>query len=297
MKIILTVITLLFLTSPLAWANSLLVLQTDFGLKDGAVSAMKGVIYQVDQTLVISDVTHEIPPFNIWEASYRLMQVLSYWKAGTVFVSVIDPGVGTERKSVVAKLKTGQYVVTPDNGTLTHLADRFGIETLRKIDEKTNRLKGSELSHTFHGRDVYAYTGALLASGKIKFSEVGPIISEPATSLKFTKASFEQGILSGNIPILDPQYGNVWTNISSDLAKKMQLQVGENYRVQIYDNKRLIYNRIIPYSRTFSAVAKGEDLIYINSLLDIAFAINQGNFAKARRIQSGSSWMVKISRP
>ncbi len=158
----------------IAYADNALILQTDFSLKDGAVSAMKGVAFGVDHNLKIFDLTHEIPPYNIWEGAYRLYQTASYWPQGSVFVSVVDPGVGTDRKSVVLKTKNGQYFVSPDNGTLTLVAESLGIESVRQIDEKTNRLKGSEKSYTFHGRDVYAYTGARLASGAITFEQVGP---------------------------------------------------------------------------------------------------------------------------
>ena len=114
-----------------AFASEALVFQTDFGLKDGAVSAMKGVAFGVDRTLPLQDLTHEIPAYNIWEASYRLYQTLNYWPKGTVFVSVVDPGVGTDRKSVVLKTKSGHYIVSPDNGTLTLVAEHFGIEAVR----------------------------------------------------------------------------------------------------------------------------------------------------------------------
>ncbi|GAA6808807.1 hypothetical protein HpHCM72_13380 [Helicobacter pylori] len=155
-------------------ASNALILQTDFSLKDGAVSAMKGVAFSVDSNLKIFDLTHEIPPYNIWEGAYRLYQTANYWPQGSVFVSVVDPGVGTKRKSVVLKTKNGQYFVSPDNGTLTLVAQTLGIDSVREIDEKANRLKGSEKSYTFHGRDVYAYTGACLASGAITFEQVGP---------------------------------------------------------------------------------------------------------------------------
>src|SRR6266496_5102461 len=91
--------------------NKIVVFQTDFGLKDGAVSAMKGVAMSVSPDLKLFDLTHEIPAFNIWEGAYRLEQTVSYWPAGTVFVSVIDPGVGTNRKSVVLKTNSGQFIV------------------------------------------------------------------------------------------------------------------------------------------------------------------------------------------
>src|SRR5690625_4637302 len=154
--------------------RKLLVLQTDFGLCDGAVSAMYGVALSVDRNLKIYDLTHEIPEYNIWEGSYRLYQTITYWPEETVFVSVVDPGVGTDRLSVVAKTADNQYIITPDNGTLTHIANNFEIVAVREIDEKVNRLPNSGESYTFHGRDIYAYTGARLAAGVISFEEVGP---------------------------------------------------------------------------------------------------------------------------
>src|SRR6195256_4670450 len=119
--------------------NRIVVFQSDFGLKDGAVSAMKGVAMGVSPDLKLFDLTHEIPAYNIWEAAYRLQQTMPYWPAGTVIVSVVDPGVGTERKSVVMKTGAGQYIVTPDNGTLTLIAESLGIAEIRQIDEVVNR--------------------------------------------------------------------------------------------------------------------------------------------------------------
>src|SRR6476646_5280525 len=127
--------------------NKIVVFQTDFGLKDGAVSAMKGVAMGVSTELKLFDLTHEIPAYNIWEAAYRLEQTVPYWPTGTVFVSVVDPGVGTLRKSVVLKTKTGQYIVTPDNGTLTLIAASQGIAEIRQIDEALNRRRNSGESY------------------------------------------------------------------------------------------------------------------------------------------------------
>ncbi|VTS12583.1 S-adenosyl-l-methionine hydroxide adenosyltransferase [Streptococcus pseudoporcinus] len=150
-------------------SNTLLVLQSDFGLVDGAVSAMVGVALQEDQGLQVHHLTHDISPYNIFEASYRLFQTINYWPEGTTFVSVVDPGVGSKRKSVVALTKNNQYIVTPDNGTLSYIKKHIGIEAIREISEVKNRRKNTEFSYTFHGRDVYAYTGAKLASGHIAF--------------------------------------------------------------------------------------------------------------------------------
>ncbi len=162
---------LLFLAAA-AQARAPLVLLTDFGTQDGAVSAMKGVAYGVSQDLLISDLSHENP--SIFAGAYRLYQAEQFWPAATVFVAVVDPGVGTERLSIVLKTRTGHYFVGPNNGLLSLVAERDGIEGLRQIDEHVNRRPGSEESHTFHGRDVFAYTGARLAAGVISFEQVGP---------------------------------------------------------------------------------------------------------------------------
>ncbi|MCK5736239.1 MAG: SAM-dependent chlorinase/fluorinase, partial [Spirochaetaceae bacterium] len=140
--------------------NKVLAFQSDFGLLEGTVAQMYGVALGVDLNLKLLDITHNIEAFNTWDASYSLFQTCPVFPPGCVFVSVIDPGVGTARKSVVALTKSGHYIVTPDNGTLTHINKHVGITALREIDETVNRLKGSEKSHVFHGRDVYAYTGA-----------------------------------------------------------------------------------------------------------------------------------------
>ncbi|MDU1106753.1 MAG: S-adenosyl-l-methionine hydroxide adenosyltransferase family protein, partial [Enterobacter sp.] len=226
-KTLATLFLLTCLGSSSAYADNALILQTDFSLKDGAVSAMKGVAFGVDHNLKIFDLTHEIPPYNIWEGAYRLYQTASYWPQGSVFVSVVDPGVGTDRKSVVLKTKNGQYFVSPDNGTLTLVAESLGIESVRQIDEKTNRLKGSEKSYTFHGRDVYAYTGAKLASGHITFEEVGPELSvDQIVELPVVETIIEDHLVKGAIDILDVRFGSLWTSITREEFYKLEPAFG-----------------------------------------------------------------------
>jgi hypothetical protein len=288
-------IFLSFFAAP-AWPQAALVFQTDFGLKDGAVACMKGVAFGVDPNLKMFDVTHEIPSYNIWEAAYQLKQTVPYWPAGTVFVSVVDPGVGTARKSIVAKTKTGHYFVTPDNGTLTFIAEDLGIAEVRQIDENVNRLAGSEKSYTFHGRDVYAYTGARLASGVIMFEQVGPALEPQVVMIPYEKARFENGAVQGNIPILDAQYGNIWTNIDEATFKQLGIDYGAMVSVQIKNAGRIVYTGRMPYARTFGDVAVGRPLLYINSLLNVSFAVNQNSFAKIYKIGSGPDWQVRIKK-
>jgi len=271
-----------------------LVFQSDFGVKDAAVASMKGVAFGVEPQLQMHDLTHEIPTFNVWEAAQRLEQTAEYWPSGTVFVSVVDPGVGTERKSVVLRTKSGHYFVTPDNGTLTLVAEKLGIDDVREIDEAINRRKNSEQSYTFHGRDVYAYTGARLAAGVISFEEVGAELPEKVLSIEYEKARFENGVLYGNIPILDIQFGNIWTNISRDVFKKRGLKQGQLAEVKITQSGKLVLNKNIPYHPTFGEVELGEPLLYLNSLNNVSLALNQASFAEKYKIGSGADWSIEI---
>jgi len=285
-----------FITSISFCQNKIVVFQSDFGLKDGAVSAMKGVAMGVDSSLKLFDLTHEIPAYNIWEAAYRLEQTIPYWPAGTVFVSVVDPGVGTDRKSVVLKTKAGHFIVTPDNGTLTLISESEGIEAIRQIDEAVNRRKGSEQSYTFHGRDVYAYTAARLASGTISFEQVGKLLDNKVVSIPYQKATIENKMIKGTISILDIQYGNIWTNITTDIFKQLNAKPGDNLHVVIYKNKIKKYEGNMPYAETFGAVAKGKPLLYLNSLMQVSFALNMANFSEVHKIYSGSEWTVEVSK-
>lgn len=287
----------LLLILPLTWvltseaSSGIVVLQSDFGLRDQAVAAMRGVIASVDRDLSVHDLTHEIPAFDVWEASYRLAAVIRYWPAGTVFVSVVDPGVGTKRKSVVARTRSGHYVVTPDNGTLTLVADGVGIEALREIDEGKNRLPGSRGSYTFHGRDVYAYTAARLASGKISFADVGPVLPG-IVRLPYQRPVRKGESAIGTIDVLDPQFGNVWSNLPRVLIEHMGSP--RSLSVCIAEAGRRRYAATLPLVHTFGDVPLGAPLAYFNSLGNLALALNQGSFATRFAIGSGPDWRLVV---
>jgi S-adenosylmethionine hydrolase len=280
-----------------AHADSALVLLTDFGTSDGAVSAMHGVAYGVDPKLVVSDLTHQIPDYDIWLGAYRLYQTANYWPQGSVFVAVVDPGVGTARKSVVLKTKAGRYFVGPDNGLFTLIAERDGVAELREIDESVNRLAGSGESYTFHGRDVYAYVGARLASGQISYEQVGPPLpTDSVQRIAYQSPASDGTVLRGIVPVLDEKYGNVWTNIPKALFEQLQIQPGQLVQVRILKGKKQVAKVVAPYEHTFGGVEKGKPLVYLNSLLDVAVAISQGNFAQKYHVGSGPDWRVEVSK-
>ena len=208
--------------------NKIVVYQSDFGLRDGAVSEMKGVAMGVSPELKLFDLTHEIPAYNIWDAAYRLQQTVPYWPAGTVFVSVVDPGVGTARKSVVLKTKTGQFIVTPDNGTLTLVAETLGSERSGRSMSRSTGGRSRAIRYTFHGRDVYSYTAARLAAGVIRFDQVGPLLpKQEVVTIPYQRAVLADGVIRGAIPVLDVQYGNVWTNIPAELFNQLGVSFGD----------------------------------------------------------------------
>ena len=277
--------------------NKTLVFQSDFGLVDGAVSAMEGVALQVDPELKLHHLTHDITPYNIFEGSYRLFQTVNYWPEGTVFVSVVDPGVGTNRKSVVAKTKTGHYIVTPDNGTLTHLNKYLGIVALREIEESINRRKNTELSYTFHGRDVYAYTGARLAAGVITYEEVGkelPLSDIVELDVVETEYNAEEKSVKGCVDILDVRFGSLWTSISRDDFYQLNPEFGKRYEVSIFHENMLVYQNQVVYQHSFAEFPVGSPLLYINSVYRVGIAINQGSFARAYNVGTGTNWKIRI---
>lgn len=274
-----------------------LILQSDFGYADGAVSAMYGVALGVSPALRVFDLTHDIPQYDIWEASYRLIQTVSYWPRGSVFVSVVDPGVGSTRRSIAVRTAEGQYIITPDNGTLTHIKRMCGIEEARIIDESVNRLPNSGESYTFHGRDIYAYTGARLASGFISFAQVGPEVPvDSVIELPVVEPQREGDVITGTIDVLDVRFGSLWTNISRDLFAGLGVSHGGRVEVSIANNTRTLYKNIMVYAKSFADVNVGEPLLYINSLDCVAVAINQGSFSKAYNIGTGITWRIALRK-
>ncbi|HLR88497.1 MAG TPA: S-adenosyl-l-methionine hydroxide adenosyltransferase family protein [Atopostipes sp.] len=277
--------------------NKLLVLQTDFGLADGAVSAMQGVAYSVAPEVTISHLTHEIEPYNIYDASYRLLQTIDYWPAGTVFVSVVDPGVGSQRRSIVAKTKNGQYIVTPDNGTLSHVAKYVGLEEVKEINEAKNRLPHSEKSHTFHGRDVYVYNGAMLADNEAYFEELEKNVPvDSIVQLNIAEPTLQDGTIHGVIDILDIRFGSLWTNIPLELVEEAGIETGDTISVRIYHENIKKYDNQLLFGHSFADVAIGETVGYINSLINLAVAINQQNFSATYNIGTGNEWHIQVKK-
>ena len=274
-----------------------LVIQTDFGTGSLSVSAMHGVCAMVDPDLKVADGNNAVDQFNVLDASESLMYLLPYWPKGTVFVSVIDPGVGTARKSCVAKLKDGQYVVTPDNGTLTYIKERIGIESVREIDENVNRLKGSEGINIFHGRDVYAYCGARLAAGVIDFEGVGPeypvseIVEAPYIRPEKTDTQ-----VSGMINEAGEHFGLVGTNIPFEWLEELGMVYGDNVSVTILNGDTTVFDKTIPLAKSFGFVDVGQTLLLSSEMRTIMMAVNLGNAVTDYGIGFGPTWKMIVRK-
>lgn len=273
----------------------LLVFQTDFTYKEGAVSSMYGVVKTVDRELEIFDGTHELPQYDTWSASYRLYQSLAFWPKGTIYVSVVDPGVGTSRRACVAKTKNVYYVVTPDNGALTHVKKYMGIESVREIDETVNLLKNG--TSVFHGRDLFGYTAARLASGIIDFEGVGseyPV--DEIVEHKIYEPTVSDGVAEGIFEIDDPNFGNLWTNIPTSDFKKAGFQYGDMVSVSIRSAGKEVFADKVLFHQSFGFAEKGSPMIYNNELMKIAMAVSQGSFTGKFGLTYGPDQTVRFTR-
>ena len=249
-----------------------IVFMSDFGVANDAVAICKAVILGIVPDARIMDITHQVTPYSIEEGARLLQGVTPYYPAGTVFLVVVDPGVGTSRKAIVVKSKKGQYFVLPDNGLITPVIDRDGLESAREI-ANTDWMIQSPISSTFHGRDIFSPVAAHLAAGG-DFVLVGPEISQLVRLNPKTAIVTDQGI-AGDVIGLDDPFGSLITDIPGDEFKKLAYRFGD--KVPLLINKQLV---TLPYAKTFMEVPVGEALLYVDSRGRVGIAVNQGNYSK-----------------
>ena len=275
----------------------ILVFQTDFTYLEGAVSSMYGVVKTVDRELEIMDGTHQLPQYDTWSASYRLYQSLPFWPEGTIYVSVVDPGVGTGRRACVAKTSDGHFVVTPDNGSLTHVKRYIGIDEVREIDESVNRLQSTRGTSVFHGRDLFGYTAARLGSGIIDFEGVGPAYPvDEIVEHEILEPTVSEGLVKGIFEIDDPNFGNLWTNIPTEDFNRAGFNYGDRIRLIIEKAGKQVFDKVLLFEKSFGFVAKGEPMIYNNELMKVAVAVCEGNFEKSYDLSFGADVTVTFQR-
>ncbi len=253
-------------------ARPFIVFMTDFGAANDAAAICRAVMLGIAPEARIMDITHQVTPYSIEEGSRFLESVTPYYPAGTVFAVVVDPGVGTSRKAVIVKSKKGQYFVLPDNGLITPVLDRDGLEAAREITNP-NWMIQAPVSSTFHGRDIFSPAAAHLAAGW-DFTLVGPEVPQLVRLNPKTSSTTEKGI-EGDIIALDDPFGSLVTDIPGEEFKKLGYNIGDKIMVQI--NKKPV---VVPYVKTFMDVPVGDTLLYIDSRGRVGIAVNQGNYSR-----------------
>ena len=253
-----------------------IVFMTDFGTANDAVAICHAVMVGIAPRSRIMDLTHQVTPFSIEEGARFLAAVSPYYPPGTVFVGVVDPGVGTSRKAVIVKTKKGQLFVVPDNGLITPVVERDGLLSAREITNP-DWMIGQKISSTFHGRDIFSPAGAHLAAGW-DYTLAGPEVQQLVRLTIKTSTVTDKGI-EGDIIGLDDPFGSLITNIPGDDFKALGYNLGDKITVLL--NKKPFS---APYAKTFMDVPVGQPLLYVDSRGRISIAINQGNFAQTNKV-------------
>jgi S-adenosylmethionine hydrolase len=245
---------------------------TDFGTANDAVAICRAVIYGIAPSARLTDITHQVTPYSIEEGSRFLFGVSPYYPPGTIFLVVVDPGVGTSRKAIAVRSKKGQYFVLPDNGLITPVIDRDGLDSAREIANAQWMIQ-APVSSTFHGRDIFSPAAAHLAAGW-DFNLIGPVVPQLVRLSPKTSTSSDKGI-EGDLIGLDDPYGSLISDITGEELKQLGYNVGDKFVVLV--NKKPV---VVPYVKTFMDVPVGESLLYIDSRGRVGIAINQGNYAR-----------------
>ncbi len=259
-----------------ASSHSTIVFMTDFGTANDAVAICKAVILQIVPDVRIMDITHQVTPFSIDEGARFLAGVTPYYPPNTVFLGVVDPGVGTSRKAVIVKSKRGQYFVVPDNGLITPVIDRDGFDGAREITNPAWMI-GAGISSTFHGRDIFSPAAAHLANGE-DWTLAGPEVKEIIRLVSPTATLDDKGI-TGQVIGLDDPFGSLITDITADDFKQLSYGLGDKVTLKIAAKPYTM-----PFVKTFMDVPVGQMLLYIDSRGRVGIALNERDFSKTYKI-------------
>lgn len=264
-------------------------LLTDFGLKDDAVGLMRGAVLAIARDALVVDVCHEVPRFEVAAGARTIAESPGLYPPGTVFVCVVDPGVGTARRAIAARLADGSFLVGPDNGLLTEAIERHGPAEVRALENPA--FFRPDPDPTFHGRDLFAPAGGHLAAGK-RFEDAGPVVTD-WVRLPRQVARKEGEALVGAVVSIDEPFGNVWTDVPAALLKELGAEVGAaKLSVQLGDAPALV----VPLVRTFGDVPEKAPLAYLNSRGWLALALNMGDFARTQGVERGAPVRVTLAR-
>jgi hypothetical protein len=289
-RIVFAFLFLLPLAAVAAEKHAEILFMTDFGSNNDAVPICKGVMLNIVPDARIIDISHDVTPFSILDGARYLSGTAPYYPEGTVFVVVIDPGVGSARKAIIAKSKKNQYFILPDNGLLTFVQDRDGIESAHEITNKDFMI-GSGMSSTFHGRDIFSPAGAHVARGD-DWTKAGPELPvAQLIRLNLPKAAVENGKLTGAVIGLDFPFGNLITNVMREDFEKLGYKIGDPVPVTLGTQQM-----DLPIVHTFSDVEVGKPLLFIDSRGRLSFAVNQNDFAKTYSIKPPVTFTIPAKK-
>ena len=257
---------------------------SDFGVRDGAVAACKGVMWEIAPTVRVVDLTHDVPPYDIETAGEVLEQALPFYPEGTVAVAVVDPGVGSERKAIAILTKRGHLLVGPDNGLFTLVMQTEGVERAVELRE-TRYFRRRQVSSTFHGRDLFAPVAAHLAA-KTPLDSLGPPIAPKRLDVR--PARIAEGRIEGLVRYIEDPYGNVVTDIPAALLDSLPARIGDSLEVKI--GSRALR---LPWRNTFSDVPRGQALALMHSRGLLSFSVNQGDFASRYGVKRRDSVAIR----
>lgn len=261
---------------------------TDFDLKDDAVSICHAVIDGIAPEAKVIDITHQAEPYNVALGARMLAGTVGYYPTDAVFLVVIDPGVGSARKAIVARSGKGQYFVLPDNGLLTLIQDRDGIVEAHEITNPKWMI-GSGISSTFHGRDIFSPAAAHVARGE-NIADAGPALDvAKLVRLDIHNARIDAAGLQGEVIATDGPYGNLILNVPAETFFELGYKRGDTIPAKIAGKS---YS--IPLMKTFSDVPVGAPLFYIDSRGRLSVGLNQRNFSATYDVGAGAK--IEIPR-
>ena len=252
---------------------TIITLTTDFGLADGYVAAVKGVILEINPDVKLVDITHDITPHSIHHAAYVLMTATPYFPPGTIHLVVVDPGVGGPRRPIAVRAGTA-FFVGPDNGVFSYVLQKVPPDEVTIVHLTRPFYWRVQVSATFHGRDIFAPVAAHLSLG-IPITELGDLITDPVTLPEITPERKPDGTVVGHVIHVD-RFGNVITNVSAhDLPDSTALRIG------------LAGRWIDGLSRSYSDVEPGHPVALFGSADLLEIAVREGHAARTFGVRIG----------
>jgi S-adenosylmethionine hydrolase len=255
---------------------------TDFGGDDPYVAQIKGVILSIEPNARILDLLHTAEPFDITEGAFLLDQAAEEFPAGTIFVAVIDPGVGTDRAPILLETGKEKYYLGPDNGLFTFVIAREGFSRAWKLD-RPDYFRPGAVSHTFHGRDIFGPVAAHLASGTSPDRTGTPLDEKSLTLLPVKGPAFSSGTIATQVLHID-HFGNVILNLPEDSDEAQKLKEGDLVKIIVGHES---YSG--PLVRTYADIGKGRLLLVYGGSGLLEIGVNQGSAAHMLKIEPGAT--------